>query len=123
MKNSRCTARVSGVFSLVLLSSAVIRWHTLRYTKLLNQLQNIKLSIWYDYNAGATRLKPQDNLISYQSFQQGKYSLFATTLDGSKQWKLTEQSQNDRQAALLSGKQIEISLTVHNCAIRPYELD
>lgn len=47
---------------------------------------------WHSYHAGPPRWNRQENFISYQSFQQGKYSLFAVTPDGSRQWKLTENS-------------------------------
>ncbi|NND34067.1 MAG: hypothetical protein HKN76_15870 [Saprospiraceae bacterium] len=49
----------------------------------------------FDYLAGTPRLHPIEGFISYQSFQKGKYSLFAVSLDGSKQWKLTENSENE----------------------------
>lgn len=45
---------------------------------------------WYSYHAGPPKLNPTEGFISYQSFQNGKYSLFAVTLDGKKQWKLTD---------------------------------
>jgi len=49
----------------------------------------------YGYRAGAPKLHPTENFVSYQSKQDGKYSLFATALDGSKTWKLTENRQNE----------------------------
>ena len=49
----------------------------------------------YGYRAGAPKLHPTENFVSYQSKQDGKYSLYATTLDGSKTWKLTENTQNE----------------------------
>ncbi|MDF0705918.1 MAG: hypothetical protein VX772_08460 [Bacteroidota bacterium] len=49
----------------------------------------------YGYRAGAPRLNPTENFISYQSLQDGKYSLYAVSLDGSKHWKLTDNSQNE----------------------------
>ena len=50
---------------------------------------------WYAYKAGTPKLKPSDDYITYQSFQNGKYSLFAVTTDGTKQWKLTENQANE----------------------------
>ncbi len=49
---------------------------------------------WYAYKAGPPRWNAKHNFISYQSFQNGKYSLYAVTPDGSQQWKLT---QNDEE--------------------------
>lgn len=49
----------------------------------------------YGYRAGAPKLHPTENFISYQSKQNGKYSLYAISLDGKKQWKLTTNSQNE----------------------------
>jgi TolB protein len=45
---------------------------------------------WYAYKAGPPHLHPTDNFISYASYQNGKYSLYAVTLNGQKQWKLTD---------------------------------
>lgn len=45
-------------------------------------------SNWYNYHAGPPRWHPTKNFISYGSFQNGKYSLFAVTPDGKKQWQL-----------------------------------
>lgn len=45
---------------------------------------------WYNYHAGPPRWHPNENFISYQSMQEGKYSLYAITPDGSRNWKLTE---------------------------------
>ena len=50
---------------------------------------------WHHYHAGPPKLHPSENFISYQSFQDGKYSLYAVSLDGEKQWKLTENEQNE----------------------------
>ena len=44
---------------------------------------------WYAYKAGPPQWHPTENFISFQSFQNGKYSLYAVTPDGQKQWKLT----------------------------------
>ncbi|MHA7832306.1 MAG: TolB family protein [Flagellimonas sp.] len=49
----------------------------------------------YGYRAGAPKLNPTENFVTYQSKQDGKYSLYATTLDGSKTWKLTENTQDE----------------------------
>lgn len=49
---------------------------------------------WYAYKAGPPKWHPTENFISYQSKQNGKYSLYAVRPDGSKQWKLTD---NERQ--------------------------
>jgi TolB protein len=49
----------------------------------------------FAYHAGTPVLHPTENFISYQSKQNGKYSLYAVTLDGQKQWKLTENPQNE----------------------------
>lgn len=45
---------------------------------------------WHSYHAGPPRWNKQENFISYQSFQNGKYSLYAVAPDGSRQWKLTD---------------------------------
>ncbi|MEQ9426931.1 MAG: hypothetical protein RJQ09_21085 [Cyclobacteriaceae bacterium] len=50
---------------------------------------------WFDYRAGAPRWHPSGDFISFQSFQKGKYSLWAVSMDGSEQWKLTENPQNE----------------------------
>lgn len=50
---------------------------------------------WWAYKAGPPKLHPTENFISYQSFQAGKYSLYAVTLDGSEQWKLTQNTENE----------------------------
>lgn len=50
---------------------------------------------WYAYKAGPPRWHPKENFITYQSKQNGKYSLYAVTPDGSKQWKLTDNSQEE----------------------------
>jgi TolB protein len=44
----------------------------------------------YGYKAGPPRWHPTENFISYMSKQAGKYSLYAVTPDGNRQWKLTE---------------------------------
>ena len=50
---------------------------------------------WWAYKAGPPKLHPIENFISYQSYQSGKYSLYAVTLDGSRQWKLTENPEDE----------------------------
>lgn len=50
---------------------------------------------WFDYKAGPPRWHPNGNFISYQSFQNGKYSLYGAFPDGSKNWKLTENIHNE----------------------------
>lgn len=50
---------------------------------------------WYAYKAGPPKIHPTENFVSYQSFQNGKYSLYAVTIDGSKQWKLTDNKENE----------------------------
>jgi len=49
----------------------------------------------YGYRAGAPKLHPTENYITYQSKQNGKYSLYAVSLDGSKRWKLTNNTENE----------------------------
>lgn len=50
---------------------------------------------WFAYRAGVPKLHPTENFISYQSYQAGKYSLYAVTPDGSRQWKLTDLPENE----------------------------
>ncbi len=50
---------------------------------------------WHSYKAGPPRWNLIDNYITYQSMQDGKYSLFATTPDGSRQWKLTDKEMSE----------------------------
>ena len=50
---------------------------------------------WYAYKAGPPRWHPEAKMITYQSKQNGRYSLFATTLDGRKQWRLTDNLQQE----------------------------
>lgn len=49
----------------------------------------------FGYKAGPPKWHPTKNFISYQSQQNGKYSLYAVTPDGSKHWKLTENPQEE----------------------------
>ncbi len=50
---------------------------------------------WFAYKAGPPRWYPAENFITYQSKQNGKYSLYAVAPDGSKQWKLTDNPQQE----------------------------
>lgn len=50
---------------------------------------------WFAYKAGPPMWHPTENFISYQSKQNGKYSLYAVMSDGSKQWKLTNNSHEE----------------------------
>lgn len=49
----------------------------------------------FAYHAGPPKLHPVENFISYQSKQNGKYSLFAVSLDGAQRWKLIENNENE----------------------------
>jgi TolB protein len=49
----------------------------------------------FGYKAGTPKLHPAENYITYQSKQNGKYSLYAVSLDGHKQWKLTDNKENE----------------------------
>lgn len=64
-------------------------------TQLTQYPANDTTAMWYDYKAGPPRWNAKNDFISYQSYQQGKYSLFAVTVDGSKQWKLTQNTANE----------------------------
>ena len=50
---------------------------------------------WYAFKAGVPVWNVRENFISYQSKQNGKYSLFAVTPDGARQWKLTSNPQEE----------------------------
>ncbi len=50
---------------------------------------------WFAYKAGPPRWHPTENFITYQSKQHGKYSLYGVTPDGKKQWKLTDNTQEE----------------------------
>lgn len=50
---------------------------------------------WYSYHAGPPRWHPGEDYFSYQSKQQGKYSLFAVTPDGKALGRLTDLTQNE----------------------------
>ena len=45
---------------------------------------------WYSYHAGPPRWHPTGDFISFQSFRDGKYSLYGISPDGSKEWVLFE---------------------------------
>ena len=45
---------------------------------------------WHAYQAGPPRFHPTEDFISFQSFRDGKYSLFGVATDGSREWKLTD---------------------------------
>jgi TolB protein len=49
----------------------------------------------FGYRAGTPKLHPTENYITYQSKQNGKYSLYAVSLDGQKHWKLTTNEENE----------------------------
>lgn len=49
----------------------------------------------FGYRAGTPKLDPTENYVTYQSKQNGKYSLYAVSLDGQKQWKLTDNNENE----------------------------
>lgn len=49
----------------------------------------------FGYKAGTPKLHPTENYVTYQSKQNGKYSLYAVSLDGQKQWKLTDNIENE----------------------------
>ncbi len=64
-------------------------------TQLTHYPESDTTAPWYAYKVGPAKLHPTENFISYPSFQNGKYSLFAVTTDGKKQWKLTSNNQNE----------------------------
>jgi TolB protein len=45
---------------------------------------------WHDYHAGPPHWNAQAGYITYQSLQEGKYSIYAVTLDGKRQFKLVD---------------------------------
>ncbi|MBI5472193.1 MAG: PD40 domain-containing protein [Ignavibacteriae bacterium] len=51
---------------------------------------------WHAYHAGPPRWHPTEHFISYQSFQNGKYRLYAITPDGKKHWKLLTTDATDQ---------------------------
>ncbi|MCB0744722.1 MAG: PD40 domain-containing protein, partial [Ignavibacteriae bacterium] len=56
--------------------------------RITNYPANDTTAPWYAYKAGPPRWHPTDNFISFPSFQNGQYKLYAVTPDGKKQWKL-----------------------------------
>lgn len=50
---------------------------------------------WHDYKAGPPRWHPGGEFITYQSKRNGKYSLYAASPDGSREWKLTRNPQSE----------------------------
>ncbi|NND52781.1 MAG: DUF5050 domain-containing protein [Flavobacteriaceae bacterium] len=52
--------------------------------------ENDTTAMWYAYKAGPPKWHPTENFISYSSFQNGKYRLFAVAPNGAKQWELIE---------------------------------
>ncbi|RIA08659.1 TolB protein [Flavobacteriaceae bacterium MAR_2010_72] len=51
--------------------------------------ENDTLKKWHSYAAGPPRWNSKENFITYQSERNGQYNLFAVTPDGSKNWRLT----------------------------------
>ncbi|HMQ47099.1 MAG TPA: hypothetical protein PKA00_06500 [Saprospiraceae bacterium] len=49
----------------------------------------------FAYHAGPPKLHPSGKFVTYQSMQNGKYSLYAVSLDGKKQWKLTNNAEEE----------------------------
>lgn len=49
----------------------------------------------HHYKAGPPKWNAREGFISYQSHQNGKYSLYAVTPDGKKQWKLTDRPEEE----------------------------
>ncbi len=45
---------------------------------------------WHSYHAGPPHWNAQAGYITYQSLQEGKYSIYAVTLDGKRQFKLVD---------------------------------
>ena len=52
-------------------------------------------SQWYNYHAGPPKLHPHNNFISYQSFQNGKYSLYGVSLEGKEMGRLTTNMEDE----------------------------
>lgn len=63
--------------------------------KLTHYPQNDTTSGKFGYKAGTPKLHPTEKFISFQSKQNGKYSLYGVSLDGQTQWKLTDNPQNE----------------------------
>lgn len=49
-----------------------------------------KTAPWFAYKSGPPKWHPSGDFISYQSFQKGRYAVYAVSPDGKKQWKLTQ---------------------------------
>ena len=49
---------------------------------------------WYAYKAGPPIWHPSGDFISYQSYQTGKYRLFAVSPDGQQNWQLLDLEYN-----------------------------
>jgi len=64
-------------------------------TKLTEYPETDRTAPWYAYRAGPPQWHPQENFISYASYQNGKYSLYGVSTDGSDNWKLTNNSQSE----------------------------
>lgn len=63
--------------------------------KLTNYPKEDTTAEWFSYKAGPPKWHPTENFISYQSFQKGKYSLFAVNPQTKENWKLTDNPQNE----------------------------
>ncbi|MEZ4852493.1 MAG: hypothetical protein R3B93_28720 [Bacteroidia bacterium] len=64
-------------------------------TQLTHYPESDTTAPWFAYKAGVPKHNSAQNFISYQSYQNGKYSLYAVSLDGKKQWKLTQNPQSE----------------------------
>lgn len=81
----------------------------------LEQITNYPMNdttvAWHSYKAGPPRWHPTENFISYHSYQNGKYSLYAVRPDSKEQWKLSENPQDEGWHAWSSdGKWLAIEL-------------
>ena len=81
-KNRRDTAEIAELYRMNLDGSNA--------KQLTHYPENDEGRYGYHYKAGPPRWNSKENFISYQSYQKGKYSLFAVNAEGSKQWKLTD---------------------------------
>jgi len=52
--------------------------------------ENDTTAEWFEYRAGPPRWHPGGEFISFQSKQDGKYSLYAVAANGERQWKLLD---------------------------------
>lgn len=64
-------------------------------TKISNYPARDTTAEWYAYKAGPPRWHPSGEFITYQSKRNGKYSLYAASPDGSREWKLTQNPQSE----------------------------